>query len=145
MKAVAIETLYTTVDDQLYDELNELTDQKIVYVELWEDSLADVLGQVDGRTEDSEQFDLDLYLEEGVYLELYGVQCFSDPDDEPWQGLEFVRRQVLAQLKRGLWLEEVAVDETEGLVLVLGRGGQPYIYLDVGGWQIEEWDELPDA
>src|SRR5829696_6668720 len=108
MNDTANDSLYTTVDDHLYDELTELADQKVVHMELWEDSLADALGQNEHRADDSEQFDLDIYLEEGVYFELYGVQCYHDLDGEPWQGLENVRRQLIAQIKRGLWLEEVA-------------------------------------
>jgi len=41
-------------------------------------------------------------------------------------------------------LLEVAVDEEDGLVLVLGRGDQPDIYLQVGAWLLDEWEELPD-
>ncbi|RIK41025.1 MAG: hypothetical protein DCC55_13275 [Chloroflexi bacterium] len=145
MNKAADLNLYTTVDDELYDELNELTEQKVVHVELWEDSLADALGDKADSAAPDTLFDLDLYLEDGVYFELYGTQCFTDPDDEPWRGLETVQRQLIALVKRGLWLVEVAVTAEDGLVLVLGQAEAPQLYLEVGGWLIEEWDELPDV
>jgi hypothetical protein len=50
----------------------------------------------------------------------------------------------LFQVQReGLILGDVAVDEEEGLVLVLHSGGKPVLFLAVGGWVLEDWDELP--
>ena len=149
MKRGADFTFYTAVDDELYDELSELVGQKVVYVAVWEDSLADALGSTNepgaNGADEAAQFDIDLYLADGVFFELYGTQCFSDPDAPPWRGLEKCNRQLVSLLKRGLWLEEVAVTEDDDLVLVLGQAGYPLVYLNVGGWLIEEWDELPDA
>ena len=59
---------YTTVDDELYEELGELVGQKVVYFELWEDSLADELeadGESSEVSEEDTSFDLDLYLDDG--------------------------------------------------------------------------------
>jgi hypothetical protein len=145
MNDTANSSLNTAVDDEVYHELTELVGQKVVYLQVWEDLLAGELEGSGGAVDDTEHFDLDLYLADGVYFELYSVQCFSDPDSEPWPGLEQTRHELVSLIKRGLWLEEIAVDEEEGLVLVLGNAGQPLVYLDVGGWLIEEWDELPDA
>jgi hypothetical protein len=142
-------SLYTTVDDELYDELSELSGQKVVYVEMWEDSLADALDQGEtpatAPSATSNHFDLDLYLEDGVYFELYGAQCYADLDAEPWRGLDIAQKRLVGLVKRGLWLEEVAVNEDDGLVLVLSHKGEAQLYIDVGGWLIDEWDELPDG
>jgi len=43
-----------------------------------------------------------------------------------------------------MWLEEIAVDESDALILVLGDQGTTKIYLAVEGWLLEEWDELPE-
>ena len=149
MKSGSDFTFYTAVDDELYDELSELVGQKVVFVAVWEDSLADALGSAtaapDDAADDTFQFDIDLYLADGVFFELYGTQCFSDLDAAPWRGLEKCSRQLVSLLNRGLWLEEVAVTEEDDLVLVLGQAGNPLVYFNVGGWLIEEWDELPDA
>lgn len=137
--------LTTSVDDELYDEISELAGQKVVHVEIWEDSLATALNETEPEDEPNAQFDLDLYLEDGVYFELYGTRCYPDIDSEPWADLNTVTRHLQAYVKQGLWLEEVAVNEGDELVLVLARNQTPLAYLEIGGWLIEEWDELPDA
>jgi hypothetical protein len=137
-------SLFTTVDDELYDELSELVDQKVVHAAVWEESLVDALSHEEPTDAPTVDFDLDLYLEDGVYFELYGVQFFSDLESEPWAGLETVTERLVALINRGLWLIEVAVDEQDGLVLVLGYPDRPALYLTIGGWLIEEWDELPE-
>jgi hypothetical protein len=137
--------LFTTIDDELYDELYELTGQKIVQVQLWDDSLGVELSGETERTEADGQFDLDLYLADGVYFELYGVGCYRSLEDDPLPELALVDKALRGQIKQGLWLEEIAVDEDDQLVLVLGRQDQPHLYLQIGGWLIEEWDELPDG
>jgi hypothetical protein len=137
--------LTTSVDDELYDELSELAGQKIVHVAIWEDSLSQGLSESEADDEPDSLFDLDLYLEDGVYFELYGTRCYADIDSEPWGDLATVTRHLLAYVKQGLWLEEVAVNESDELVLVLARNQIPLVYLEIGGWLIEEWDELPDT
>ena len=47
-------------------------------------------------------------------------------------------------MSAGAVLEEIAVDEDDGLVLVLGLKRQPVFYLQVGAWLLDEWEELPD-
>jgi hypothetical protein len=134
--------LYTTVDDELYAELSELAGQKLVYVAVWEDSLADALEEEEVDPEVQDTFDIDLYLADGAYFELYSVSCFDELDGSPWVGLEKASR--LAGLAgRSSTLEEIAVDEQEQLVIVLRQGDGKRIYLAVAAWLIEEWDELP--
>lgn len=137
--------LQTTVDDELYDELNELVGQQIVYVEVWEDSLGGAMEDDEvtlAKPTGESAFDIDLYLADGVYFELYSVSCFDDPDADPWRGLEVATKRLQSVARRGV-LEEVAVDEDDGLVLVLRDARRQLIYLSVGAWLLEEWDELP--
>ena len=138
-------SLYTTVDDELYEEVAALAGQKIVHVEIWEDSLADALSDNASTPEAQINFDLDLYLADGIYFELYGTLCYPTLESEPLQGLESINQRLTDLLKGGLWLDEVAVNEQDALVLVLGRKPATFLYLVVGGWLLEEWDELPDA
>ncbi len=139
--------LLTSVDDALYDELSDLTGQRVVHVALWEESLADALAEKSAEAEiDPERqttFDLDLYLDEGVYFELYGVSAFTDLDAPPVTGADPMAKLLLTAVDQGVWLEEIAVDEEDNLVLILGRQGVPTLYLTVGGWLLEEWEELP--
>lgn len=136
--------MITAVDDSTYDELTALIGQRIMHVAVWEESLADALA---ARTVDvAEQtiFDIDLYLEDGVYFELYGVACFDDPDAAAWRGLEHTGAHLAALVRARGRLEEIAVDEDDGLVLILAAGEHLH-YLVVGAWLIDEWDELPEG
>jgi hypothetical protein len=145
------DTPYTAVDDELYEEVAELAGQKVVHVAVWEDSVLDELATRPAVT-GQDSFDLDLYLEDGVYFELYSAACFVDPEGDPLAGYENVQSLLLDLMHRGLWLLEVAVDEGEALVLVLGDSPAelpgdkqaPRLYVAIAGWLIEEWDELPE-
>ena len=148
--------VFVGVSDELYEDLLEFTDQKVMGFSLWEDSLTDALEagglqpgsaeQEDAEREkptDAEMFDLDLYLEGGLYFELYGASFFPRIDADPLVGFNRVQEVLSTLIRGGLWLDEVAVDEDDQLVLVLSRQHQPVLYLPVGGWVVEEWDELP--
>jgi hypothetical protein len=137
--------LYTTLDDELYEELSQLVGQKIVLVEVWEDSLSTALEGEEVEPEQQVSFDIDLYLADGAYFELYSATCFDSPDSEPWQGVENVSARLAAAARQGAALQEVAVDEEDQLVLVLAYGGGKQIYLPVAAWLLEEWDELPSS
>jgi hypothetical protein len=134
--------LFTTVDDETYAELEQLAGEKVVHAEVWEDSLSDALEER-GAPPSDPAFDIDLYLEGGVYFELYGVTCYADLDGTPFTDRDAVARALLKLVKQGATLGEVAVDEEDALVLVLALGDLPLLYLVVGGWLLEEWDELP--
>ena len=138
-------TLYTAVDDEMYDELSELIGQKVVYINFWEDSLADALVETEADPATQNSFDLDVYLEDGIYFELYGTSFFPDVDSEPLEGIDQVNQHMNELGKQGTWLTEIAVDENDELILVLSDQAQQKLYLAVGGWLLEEWDELPEA
>lgn len=157
---------YTSVDDEHYDELQTLLGQKVVYGAVWEDSLADALearsgeqpprpvpapAPINAEGEEDEDLDkndgptcdMDLYLEDGVYFELYSVAAYESLEDEPLPNRASIEAALYALLQRKPSLGDVAVDEDDSLVLVLHAGPKPALYLAVGGWVLEEWDELP--
>lgn len=136
--------LMTTVDDETYDELVTLIEQRIVHIALWEDSLADGLADRPADPAVQDTFDIDLYLEDGVYFELYGVACFDDPDAEAWNDLATTETRLATLVKSGARLNDIAVDEDDGLILVLEASGGKTVYLAVGAWLLAEWDELPE-
>ncbi len=135
---------HTTVDDEQYDELCELAGQTIVYAAVWEDSLADALEQDEDVDEVASLADIDLYLRDNIYFELYGTLCFPDLEAEPLSDLLSIERALRQAQDKGATLHEVAVDEDDGLVLVLGVDNSPVLYLLVGAWILDEWDELPE-
>ncbi len=137
--------LFTSVDDDLYEELLALRGQRLVQVALWEDSLADDLAAARQTLDHEAFFDLDLYLEEGVFFELYGASGYPSLQDDPIDEAEDLNRRLVALVNQNATLTDIAVDEEENLVLVLGRGKTPRLYLVAGGWLPNEWEELPDA
>lgn len=139
--------LYTSVDDEQYDELSQLNGQKIVHVSVWEEGLADSIATPGNgaNANDETAADLDLYLADGIYFELYGTLCYTDLDAPPLSSLTEIEQQLQRLVKVGAVLEEVAVDEDDGLVLVLAQRHKPVFYLQVGAWLLDEWEELPDT
>ena len=87
-----------TVDDELFDELVELVGQQIVHLAVWEDSMADALDLANGEPQPP-SFDMDVYLEGGVYFELYGVSVYPDPASEPWADRAEVERRLSALVR----------------------------------------------
>ncbi len=118
--------------------------KKIVHIEVWEESMGDVLDEDDEAVPSKNAFDIDIYLESGVYFELYSTLAFVTVDSEPIEGLETIQTRLATLAQQGVWLEEIAVDEENSLILVLGQQHQPQLYLLIGAWTIGEWDELPE-
>lgn len=137
--------LITAVDDEMYDELSALVGQRIVHIAVWEDSLADALAEHTVDAARQTTFDIDLYLEDGVYFELYGVTCFDDPDAEPWKGLEQAESRMAPLVTAHARLSDVAVDEEDALILIVERAKGVAVYLVISAWLLAEWDELPDS
>lgn len=147
--------LITTVDDEVYAEMRNLVGQRILGFTVWEDRLADELepdampqathaARRDALDENSSAtVDVDLYLEGGIYFELYSTFCYPDIESDPLVGVEVIRQQLSGLINGGIWLDDVAVDEDDLLVLILSRQRKPRLYLLVGGWLLDEWDELP--
>jgi hypothetical protein len=142
--------LYTRIDDEQYDELSELNGQAIVHVAVWEEGLADAIalpnaGETTTGAQAEVAADIDLYLGDGVYFELYGTLCYTDLEAPPLADLATIEQRLQRLVKAGVVLEEVAVDDDDGLVLILGQRHQPVLYLQVGAWLLDEWEELPEA
>lgn len=135
--------LFTTVDDEQYDELCELAGQRLVYAAVWEDSLADALGQESDATDTLA--DIDLYLHDGVYFELYGCLCYPNLTADPISDLATIERSLQQAQAQGALLHEVAVDDEDGLILVLAVADAPVLYILVGAWILDGWDELPES
>jgi hypothetical protein len=137
--------LYTEVDDELYEELAALAGEKVVHVEIWEESLGDVMAGEEGEETGQIGFDIDLYLEGGIYFELYSTVCYPTIESDPLEGLSTVQNSLSSLVKSGVWLEEVAVDDENSLILVLAQQKKPRLYLLIGAWTVGEWDELPEG
>ena len=132
---------FTEVDDELLEELDNITGQQVVSYSVWDESLAAALDQA---LTDPAALDIDLYLEGGVYFECYSTLCFATPESEPFASLANVESFIGQAVRKGVWLEEVAVDEENQLVLILAHKHKPALYMVVSGWTLAEWEELPE-
>lgn len=143
--------IVTRVDDETYEELLQITGQKILHYILWEESLVDALIEANSAIQNetradltiSEVFDIDLYLEGGVYFELYETSCFPQLDETALDDKERLDSQLRALINQGTWLDEIAVDEIDQLVFVCCQNHQPVLYILINGWVLDAWDELP--
>ena len=130
--------------DELYTELEAgVLGEKVVGLALWEESLADD-EQNPPAADERLVFDLDLYLENNTYFELYGILLFSDLDGEPLQGLDRIGTIVAELTGKGVWLDDIAATEEDEMVLILSQNHEPKLYLSAGGWTLNEWESLPD-
>lgn len=138
------EDFHQIVTDALYAELVEsIEGQKVVGLAVWEESLADEEGEEIAPAR-RQIFDMDLYLENHLYMELYATYVFKDPEGDALRGLDRIGTICTKLIEDGTWLEEIAVTEDSELVLILSRNHRPQLYLNVGGWTMEEWETLPD-
>ena len=131
-----------TVDDETFDELADLAGERIAGIGVWEDSITQALGE--GEMTDS-AVDVDVYLDCGVFFELYGVLCYPDLDSEPLAGTTTIDAHLAALVSQGIMLIDIAVDDEDSLVLILGADTRPILYLNAGAWTLNEWEELPDT
>ncbi|MCC6169833.1 MAG: hypothetical protein IT329_21630 [Caldilineaceae bacterium] len=136
---------FMQVDDEQYNNLVELEGQTVVHAAIWEDALADALTGLPGLGDGPAGVDIDLYLKDGVYFELYGALCYPTLDEDPILDRAALESRLAALVAAGLWLEEIAVDEDEALILVLAQNHHPRLYVQVGAWLLDEWEELPDG
>lgn len=143
--------IITSVSDDTYRELSKLTGQKIVSFTLWDDSLADALTEKEsppdvesGANVVSCDADIDLYLQEGVYFELYSAQFYPDIYSEPLATQAAIEKELSALIEAGVWLDAIAVDENSQLVLILSQQHLPHLYILISGWILNGWEELPE-
>lgn len=135
--------LHYRLDDEQYDELvDTVAGERVMGLALWEESVSDEGG---GRPAPEQRilFDLDLYLENSLLLALYGTAIYTNPESSPLRGWRQAGRIVQTLINSGIWLDEVAATEEDELVLILSRQHVPQLYLNVSGWTVEEWENLP--
>ena len=129
------------VDADTLEELQTLESESIERIMLWEESILDAL---DGSSLDIRTVDIDVYLADGVLFELYGVLCYPNLDAEPLVSSLEIETILSTYEDGGAQLAEVAVDTEDDLVLVLVNSQRVQLYLNVGAWALQEWEELPD-
>lgn len=140
-KSIPVSDVSFDVDDETLEQLQSLSGQSIAAAVVWDDSIADAL-QHDELADPA--VDMDVYLSDGVFFELYGVLCYPSLESDPLANVSDIQKAVVALANSGVWLEELATDTEDDLVLVLSDRDGPVLYLNAGAWRLEEWEELPD-
>ena len=135
--------LHYELDDEQYEALvAAVAGEKVMGLALWEESITD---EEEGKPppEARDLFDCDLYLENNLFLALYGTAVFPDPDSDPLRGWQRTGKILQSLINEGIWLDEIAATDEDELVLILSRDYKPQLYLNVSGWSVEEWETLP--
>ncbi len=139
--------LYTVLDDEAREDLEQLVDLKIVGLDVWEDSLSDAEDEEPVKPEERLFFDCDLLFEDGLALELYAAAVYPDPEGEPIKGMDEITR-IVGQLADGnlQLLDFDQADEESGLALAFGSSqDKTDLVIAAGAWLVSEWEEETEA
>lgn len=136
--------LITELTDEAFEELAELEGSTVVGISFWDSSLADELEEEEPTPEQRMLIDLDIFLEDNVALELYGVALYTSPESDPVVGMQRLEEALVSMVDQESVLDEVAESEDGGLVLVFAAGEDITLLASVSAWSISEWDELPE-
>jgi hypothetical protein len=138
------EELLVTLDDDARAELDELLGLQVLGLELWEGAEEEE-GQEQTPPEEQEVFDCDLFLEDGLALELYAAMAYPDPDSGPTRGIDDIFEVVGKLVDDELTLMDYdQADEEGGLALAFGTEDEIRLVLTASAWAVSEWepDEL---
>ncbi len=134
------EVLYVELTDEMYEELAELEGSTLEGVTFWDDSLADDLEEEAPVDSERTTLDVDIHLEDGVLLELFGVMLYESPEAGPLVGLARLERALKNLVDNECVLDSVAETEDRGLVLIFATDDEVMLYIAAGAWTVGEWE-----
>ncbi len=137
MEEMPEESAYTLLDDDRREELDSMLELKVVGIELevWDED-------EENPTEDPALFDCDLFLDEGLALELYAAVVYPDPKGDPIKGVDPIFDVVgkLVDDEMAL-LDYQQADEDGGLLLAFGKDDDVRMVVLANEWMVSEWEE----
>ncbi|MCD6291304.1 MAG: hypothetical protein J7M34_12430 [Anaerolineae bacterium] len=139
--------IQTDLNPLLFVQLQTLQGKSVQGLALWQNSIADEeLMELDGDVSPENRIfvDFDLYLEGHVLLEIYAATIYRDLDEAPIMGLDAISQALGDMTEQGTILSDVAMDDEDGLVLVLTTQDGVSLIIAPSGWALGHWDELPD-
>ncbi len=132
--------LYTELDDERREEINELIGLRVLGVEVWEESLGDDEQDIPKASE-RVFFDCDLFLETNQAVELYVTAAYPDPEADPVVGMSGIYDAVGKLADGNLELIDYGeVDEEGGLALAFGHDEHVHLVLAASAWMVSEWE-----
>lgn len=138
------ENIQFKLTDELWTEMQALEGLPIASLIVWDSSLID--DSLEHPVADEERIfvDCELYLANQTLLELYGVAFLEDEADEALVGLDAINSVLEHLASTGAFLQEVAADQEEGLVLTVGNESGDSVLAAVTAWLESTWDTLPE-
>jgi hypothetical protein len=132
--------LYTELDEERREELDDMVGLKVLGIELWEESLADEEDKPIAP-EDRDYFDCDLFLDEQYALELYVASVYPDPEGEPLKGMDAVYDAVGRLSDEGMALMDFdQADDEGGLYVAFGKDDKVAMVIVASAWMVSEWE-----
>ncbi|MEA3334699.1 MAG: hypothetical protein U9R25_02245 [Chloroflexota bacterium] len=132
------------LSDEAFEALASLKGSAVVGVSFWDSSLADELTEQVPAAEWRSIVDMDLRLDNGILLELYGVLLYPSIGDDPLQGIDRIEETLIGLVDNEGVLVEVAETQEGGLALVFGPETVTEVVLAVGAWVVSEWQDLEE-
>ncbi len=130
--------------DELWEELSELEGLAIASLVVWDSSLVD--DSLDDPVTDENRIyvDFELYLEDRQLLEVYGAAVLKDETSDAMVGFDTIGRMLGRLAEHGALIKEIAVDQDEGLILILQDHKNRRLLTPVTAWLLTTWDTLPE-
>ncbi|HEY53768.1 MAG TPA: hypothetical protein G4N94_09955 [Caldilineae bacterium] len=130
--------------DALWEEMSEFEGVPIASLVVWDSSLVD--DRLDDPVTDENRIyvDFELYLDDQRMLELYGVAVLEDETSDALVGLDNIGRALSRLAENGAFIQEIAADQDDSLVLILQDQENKRLLTPVTAWLATTWDALPE-
>lgn len=138
------ENIQFQLTDELWAEMQALEGLPISSIIVWDSSLIDDSLEHPVSDEERVFVDCELYLANQTLLELYGVAFLEDEAGEALVGLDAINAVLEHLTSTGVFLQEVAADQEDRLVLTIGNEAGEFVLAAVTAWLETSWDTLPE-
>lgn len=139
-----MDDLQFKLTDEIWEDMVALEGAPISAIVVWDRSLADETTPEPVTSENRILVDIDLYLANQTKLELYGAAVSADEESDPTVGLNAIGELLEQHTQNGAYIDEIAADEEETLVLILANEQKRSLLIAVSAWLEDVWETLPD-
>lgn len=132
------------LNDELWEEMIEFEGIPIASLVVWDSSLVD--DRLDDPVTDENRIyvDFEIYLDDQHMLELYGAAVLEDEAGDALVGLDNIGRALSGLAGNGAFIQEIAADQDNSLVLILQDQQNKKLLTPVTAWLLATWDVLPE-
>jgi hypothetical protein len=132
------------LSDELWEEMIDFEGVPIASLVVWDSSLVD--DRLDDPVTDENRIyvDFELYLDDQRMLELYGAAVLEDETSDALVGLDNIGRALSGLAGNGAYIQEIAADQDNSLVLILQDQKNERLLTPITAWLLTTWDVLPE-